>query len=231
MARGNPRILVVEDEPSQLEILSYNLNIAGYDVFDAETGEDALLILKETSIDLIILDWMLPEVSGLEVCRQIKADEQSKHIPIIMLTARGDEEDKVRGLDIGANDFVIKPYAIKELMARVRAGLRNHGANKGADVLSYGAIQMDIVRHLVTVSDIKVPLGPVEFKLLRILMEAPHRVFSRDQLLERVWQNNLNVETRTVDVHIGRLRKQLRQVSNADVIRTVRGFGYSLDLG
>jgi two-component system phosphate regulon response regulator PhoB len=231
MSIGNPKILVVEDEPSQLEILSYNLSIEGYDVYKAETGEDALLVLEETSIDLIILDWMLPEVSGLEVCRQIKSREKTKHIPIIMLTARGEEDDKVRGLDIGANDFVIKPYSIKELLARVRAGLRHHGENKGSEVLSYEALKMDIVRHLVTVSDVNVSLGPIEFKLLRILLEAPRRVFSRDQLLERVWHNNLDVETRTVDVHIGRLRKQLKQASDDDMIRTVRGFGYSLDLG
>jgi len=231
MSKGNPRVLVVEDEPSQLEILSYNLSIEGYDVYKAETGEDALLILKETNIDLIILDWMLPEISGLEVCRQIKSNELSKRIPIIMLTARGEEEDKIRGLDTGANDFVIKPYSIKELLARVRSTLRNLSDNMGVDILSYETIQMDIVRHLVSVSDVKVSLGPIEFKLLRILLEAPRRVFSRDQLLERVWHNNLDVETRTVDVHIGRLRKQLRQVYNEDIIRTVRGFGYSLDQG
>ncbi len=230
MSSGKPKILVVEDEPAQLEILSYNLSNEGYDVYKAETGEDAFLVLQETEVDLIILDWMLPEISGLEVCRQIKRGEKSKQIPIIMLTARGEEEDKVRGLDIGADDFVVKPYSIMELLARVRAGLRHTLSNKSVDVLSYEMLHMDIVRHLVTVSEIKVALGPIEFKLLRVLMEAPCRVFSRDQLLDRVWQNNLDVETRTVDVHIGRLRKQLKLASNVDIVRTVRGFGYSLDL-
>lgn len=230
MSTGKPKILVVEDEPAQLEILSYNLSSEGYDIYKAEAGEEAFLILQETEIDLIILDWMLPKISGLEVCRQIKRGEKSKHIPIIMLTARGEEEDKVRGLDIGADDFVVKPYSIKELLARVRAGLRHNQSNKSVDVLSYEMLHMDIVRHLVTVSDMKVALGPIEFKLLRILLEAPCRVFSRDQFLERVWHNKLDVESRTVDVHIGRLRKQLKLASNVDIVRTVRGFGYSLDL-
>ena len=230
MSSGKPKILVVEDEPAQLEILSYNLSSEGYDIYKAEAGEEAFLILQETEIDLIILDWMLPKISGLEVCRQIKRGEKSKHIPIIMLTARGEEEDKVRGLDIGADDFVVKPYSIKELLARVRAGLRHNQSNKSVDVLSYEMLHMDIVRHLVTVSDMKVALGPIEFKLLRILLEAPCRVFSRDQFLERVWHNKLDVESRTVDVHIGRLRKQLKLASNVDIVRTVRGFGYSLDL-
>lgn len=229
MNQGSPRILVVEDEPSQSEVLSYNLNIEGYDVFNAETGEEALLVLEETEIDLIILDWMLPEISGLEVCRQIKLNEHHKRIPIIMLTARGEEEDKVRGLNLGASDFVTKPYSTKELIARVRSNLRDH-SQKNIDILTYDTLRMDIFAHLVTVSDAKVSLGPIEFKLLRILLENPKKVLSRDQLLARVWLNNLNVETRTVDVHIGRLRKQLREVSNVDFIRTVRGFGYSLDL-
>ena len=229
MNQGSPRILVVEDEPSQSEVLSYNLNIEGYDVFNAETGEEALLILEETEIDLIILDWMLPEISGLEVCRQIKSNERHKRIPIIMLTARGEEEDKVRGLNLGASDFVTKPYSTKELLARVRSSLRDH-SDINIDTLTYHSLRMDVVAHLVTVSDVKVSLGPIEFKLLRILLENPKKVFSRDQLLARVWHNNLNVETRTVDVHIGRLRKQLGEMSSVDFIRTVRGFGYSLDL-
>ena len=229
MGQGIPRILVVEDEPSQVEVLLYNLSIEGFDVANVETGEEALLVLEETDFDLIILDWMLPEISGLEVCRRIKSNEHNKRIPIIMLTARGEEEDKVRGLNLGASDFVTKPYSMRELLARVRSNLRDN-SNKNIDILSFDALRMDVVAHSVTVSDVKVALGPIEFKLLRILLENPKKVLSREQLLGRVWHNNLNVETRTVDVHIGRLRKQLREVSNVNFIRTVRGFGYSLEL-
>jgi len=229
MASGTPTILVVEDEPSQLELLSYNLTVEGYDVLKAETGEEGMLLLSENQVDLIILDWMLPEVSGLEVCRQVKTGKTTRDIPVIMLTARGEEDDKVRGLDMGADDFIVKPYSVKEMLARVRAGLRSTKNAKGADVLTYNAVKMDNVRHVVTVEDKNVPLGPLEFKLLRVLIESPGRVFSRDQLLERVWESNLEVETRTVDVHIGRLRKQLNAASSSAFIRTVRGFGYSLD--
>ncbi|PIB23472.1 phosphate regulon transcriptional regulatory protein PhoB [Amylibacter kogurei] len=229
MSIDGPKVLIVEDEPSQLELLSYNLDVEGYNVFKAETGEQGLLILEETEIDIILLDWMLPQASGLEVCRQIKRNKATKSIPVIMLTARGEEEDKVRGLDTGADDYIVKPYSIKELLARVRAGLRSRDGGKGVDVLSYENLSMDLTRHGVTVEDHNVHLGPLEFKLLRVLLEAPGRVFSRDQLLERVWANSLEVETRTVDVHIGRLRKQLNAACNDDYIRTVRGFGYSLD--
>tara|TARA_R110002096_G_C14651220_1_gene726479 strand:- start:106 stop:801 length:696 start_codon:yes stop_codon:yes gene_type:complete len=229
MITGNPKILIFEDEPSQLELLSYNLGVEGYAVLKAETGEEGLLILQEEPIDLILLDWMLPQISGLEVCRQIKRNKETKNIPVIMLTARGEEDDKVRGLDTGADDFIVKPYSIRELLARVRSGLRSSYSNKSTNVLNYGTLHMDILRHIVSVGDVKIPLGPIEYKLLRVLLEAPGRVFSREQLLERVWENSLDVETRTVDVHIGRLRKQLKSVSKADPIRTVRGFGYSLD--
>ena len=229
MTIGGPKVLIVEDEPSQLELLSYNLVVEGYDVYKAETGEDGLLILQEVEIDLILLDWMLPQTSGLEICRQIKRGKFTKSIPIIMLTARGEEDDKVRGLDTGANDYIVKPYSIKELLARVRAGLRNAKGGLGVNLLTYEQITMDLTRHMVSIGDKTIHLGPLEFKLLRILIEAPARVFSRDQLLERVWSNALEVETRTVDVHIGRLRKQLNAGANDAFIRTVRGFGYSLD--
>ncbi len=229
MAQGGPKVLIVEDEPSQLELLSYNLSVDGYDVYKAETGEEGLLILSETEIDLILLDWMLPQTSGLEICRQIKRKKETKTIPVIMLTARGEEDDKIRGLDTGADDYVVKPYSIKELMARVRANLRSISSSIGTNVLSYELLSMDLTRHVVSIGSEVVHLGPLEFKLLRVLLEAPSRVFSRDQLLERVWSNSLEVETRTVDVHIGRLRKQLNAVSEEEYIRTVRGFGYSLD--
>lgn len=229
MSIGGPKVLVVEDEPSQLELLSYNLDVEGYDVYKAETGEEGLLILQEVEIDLILLDWMLPQTSGLEICRQIKRGKFTKSIPVIMLTARGEEDDKVRGLDTGADDYIVKPYSIKELLARVRAGLRGAKGGRGVNMLTYEQITMDLTRHVVSLGDKVIHLGPLEFKLLRILIEAPARVFSRDQLLERVWSNALEVETRTVDVHIGRLRKQLNAVADSEYIRTVRGFGYSLD--
>jgi len=224
-----PKILIVEDEPSQLELLSYNLNVEGYDVYKADTGEEGQLILQETEIDLILLDWMLPHTSGLEICRQIKRNKLTKNIPVIMLTARGEEDDKVRGLDTGADDYIVKPYSVKELLARVRAGLRSANGDHSVNLLTYEQITMDLIRHIVSVNGSDIHLGPLEYKLLRILIETPARVFSRDQLLERIWSNALEVETRTVDVHIGRLRKQLNAVSDVEYIRTVRGFGYSLD--
>lgn len=226
---GGPKILVVEDEASQLEMLVYNLSVEGYEVFQAETGEEGLLILEEQAIDLLVLDWMLPQTSGLEICRQVKRNKDTKHIPVIMLTARGEEDDKIRGLDTGADDYVVKPYSVRELMARVRAGLRQATGQLGADLLVYQGLSMDLIQHKVSLADTVIPLGPLEFKLLRVFMEAPGRVWSRDQLLDRVWGDNLNVDTRTVDVHIGRLRKQLTKVSDLDFVRTVRGFGYSLD--
>ncbi len=229
MSAGGPKILVVEDEASQLELLAYNLGVEGYEVFKAETGEEGLLILEEQDIDLVLLDWMLPQTSGLEVCRQVKRNKATKNIPVIMLTARGEEDDKIRGLDIGADDYVVKPYSIKELMARVRVGLRSTAGQMGADLLVYHGLSMDLVQHKVALADQVIPLGPLEFKLLRVFLEAPGRVWSRDQLLDRVWGDNLNVDTRTVDVHIGRLRKALAKVSDVDFVRTVRGFGYSLD--
>ena len=183
---GGPKILVVEDESSQLELLAYNLGVEGYTVFKAETAEEGQLILEEQSIDLMLLDWMLPQTTGLEMCRQVKRGKNTKHIPVIMLTARGEEDDKIRGLDTGADDYMVKPYSIKELMARVRVGLRSSSGQLGQDVLVYQALNMDLVQHKVSVVDVAVPLGPLEFKLLRVFMEAPGRVWSRDQLLDRV---------------------------------------------
>lgn len=230
MSTGGPKVLIVEDEPAQLELLSYNLTVEGYDVTKAENGEDGLLALEEQEFDLVLLDWMLPEISGLEVCRQIKRSKALAATPVVMLTARGEEDDKVRGLNTGADDYIVKPYSIKELLARSRAAMRRGGGEKGKDVLVYDLLSMDLTRHVVTVGDKTIHLGPLEFKLLRVFLEAPGRVFSRDQLLERVWNDSLEVETRTVDVHIGRLRKQLQSASDQHYLRTVRGFGYSLDL-
>jgi len=222
-------ILIVEDEPSQMELLSFNLNAEGYDVLKAEDGEEGLLLFKEHDIDLVLLDWMLPNISGLEVCRQMKRSKNSKDCHLIMLTARGEEEDKVRGLDMGADDYIVKPYSVKELLARVRSGIRIRSAAKGADTLNYGKIKMEINRRSVKVDNKVISIGPLEFKLLQVLLESPKRVFSRSQLLEKIWTENLEVETRTVDVHIGRLRKAIKSVSDDELVKTVRGFGYSLD--
>jgi len=222
-------ILIVEDEPSQMELLSFNLNAEGYDVLKAEDGEEGLLLFKEHDIDLVLLDWMLPNISGLEVCRQMKRSKNSKDCHLIMLTARGEEEDKVRGLDMGADDYIVKPYSVKELLARVRSGIRIRSATKGADTLNYGKIKMEINRRSVKVDNKAISIGPLEFKLLQVLLESPKRVFSRSQLLEKIWTENLEVEARTVDVHIGRLRKAIKSVSDDELVKTVRGFGYSLD--
>lgn len=229
MSIKGARILIVEDEPAQNELLSYNLSKEGYTVVSAESAEEAMMLVEESDFDLILMDWMLPNASGIEACRRIKRGKETSHIPIIMLTARGEEEDKIRGLDTGADDYVVKPYSIKELMARVRAGLRRGNASLSTDVLSYNGIKMDLQKHKVSVSNKPVNLGPLEFKLLRTFLERPGRVCTRDQLLDWVWRDSLDVDTRTVDVHIGRLRKQLAKVSDDGFIRTVRGFGYSLD--
>ncbi len=222
-------ILIVEDEPSQMELLSFNLNAEGYDVLKAEDGEKGLLLFKENNIDLVLLDWMLPNISGLEVCRQMRRSKDSSDCHLIMLTARGEEEDKIRGLDMGADDYIVKPYSIKELLARVRSGIRIRTKTKSHGLLTYGKIEMDINNRSVLIDKKSISIGPIEFKLLQILIQSPKQVFSRMQLLEKIWQNNLEVETRTVDVHIGRLRKAIKYVSNAEIIKTVRGFGYSLN--
>lgn len=222
-------ILIVEDEPSQMELLSFNLNAEGYDVLKAEDGEKGLLLFKENNIDLVLLDWMLPNISGLEVCRQMRRSKDSSDCHLIMLTARGEEEDKVRGLDMGADDYIVKPYSIKELLARVRSGIRIRTKTKSHGLLTYGKIEMDINNRSVLIDKKSISIGPIEFKLLQILIQSPKQVFSRMQLLEKIWQNNLEIETRTVDVHIGRLRKAIKYVSNAEIIKTVRGFGYSLN--
>ena len=222
-------ILIVEDEPSQMELLSFNLNAEGYDVLKAEDGEKGLLLFRENNIDLVLLDWMLPNISGLEVCRQMRRSKDSSDCHLIMLTARGEEEDKIRGLDMGADDYIVKPYSIKELLARVRSGIRIRTKTKSHGLLTYGKIEMDINNRSVLIDKKSISIGPIEFKLLQILIQSPKQVFSRMQLLEKIWQNNLEVETRTVDVHIGRLRKAIKYVSNAEIIKTVRGFGYSLN--
>ena len=231
MSKNTPSkglILIVEDEPSQMELLSFNLLAEGYEILKATSGEEGILLFKENLPDLALLDWMLPNMSGLEVCRQIKRNKE-KPCHVIMLTARGEEDDKVRGLDMGSDDYIVKPYSVKELLARVRAGLRARAVTQIGDMLSFGPIAMDLSRHSVTIADQPISVGPLEFKLLKLLLNAPKRVFSREQLLERLWPNNLDVETRTVDVHVGRLRKAIKTATDQDLIKTVRGFGYALD--
>lgn len=225
----NPVVLIVEDERPQLELLSYNIEKEGFEVLRAEEGEEALMIAEETPPDIVVLDWMLPDVSGIEVCRRLKAKQQTRQIPIIMLTARGEEADRVRGLDTGADDYVVKPYSVNELLARVRALIRRTRPGAAGEVLSHGDIALNTERHRVERDGIPVHLGPTEYRLLYVLMERPGRVMNRDQLLDLVWGRDKDVDHRTVDVHVGRLRKALRMPGKPDPIRTVRGAGYALE--
>ena len=228
MSLANPKILVVEDEPNQVELIEFNLNSEGYEVVVARDGEEALNLAEEENPDLILLDWMLPKVSGIEVCRQLRRSKMTREIPIVMLTARSEESDKIRGLDIGADDYITKPYSIKELLARVRAAKRRPSASVISDQLIVGKIVVDLQKHIVAIDGLQVNLGPTEYRLLVTLMQSPERVFSREQLLDQVWGISANVDTRTVDVHVGRLRKVIEVGANKNIIRTVRGFGYSL---
>ena len=223
-----PTILVVEDEPSQREIIRYNLEAEGFTVVQAENGDEALLQIKEAPPDLILLDWMLPGVSGIEICRQLKMTAATRAIPVIMLSARSDEVDKVRGLETGADDYVTKPYSVIELMARVKSQFRRTRPAAVGERLEYDDIVLDGETHRVTRAGEDIKLGPTEFRLLSTFMEKPGRVWSREQLLDRVWGRDIYVDTRTVDVHIGRLRKALTARGGDDPIRTVRGAGYAL---
>ena len=223
-----PLVLLVEDEPAQRAVLSYNLEAEGFEVQTADNGEDALQLIAETPPDLILLDWMMPHVSGIEVCRRLKARPETRGIPIIMLSARSEEVDKVRGLETGADDYVIKPYSVTELMARLRAHLRRSRPASSGVVLEWSDIRLDSETHRVYRADKVLKLGPTEFRLLATFMEKPGRVFSREAILDRVWGRDIYVDTRTVDVHIGRLRKSLCAHGGDDVLRTVRGAGYAL---
>ncbi|WP_102107221.1 phosphate regulon transcriptional regulator PhoB [Oceaniglobus roseus] len=228
MSADLPRVLVVEDEPAQREVLSYNLEAEGFAVSRAETGDEALILVEEDAPDIMVLDWMLPGVSGIEVCRRLKMRPETRAMPIIMLSARSEEVDRVRGLETGADDYVIKPYSVVELMARVRAQLRRTRPAAVGQQLDYDDIHLDAETHRVTRGDLPLKLGPTEFRLLSTFMEKPGRVWSREQLLDRVWGRDIYVDTRTVDVHIGRLRKALCQHGGSDPVRTVRGAGYAL---
>ncbi|GAB4354354.1 MAG: phosphate regulon transcriptional regulator PhoB [Immundisolibacter sp.] len=223
-----PYVLIAEDESAVSELLQYNLKREDYDVAIANDGEEALLMIEERAPDLLLLDWMLPKVSGIEVCRRVRSGGVNPNLPIIMLTARGEESDRIRGLDTGADDYVTKPFSTTELMARVRAVLRRIRPGLRDDKVVVGDIEIDRVEHRVTRNGKDIHLGPTEFRLLDYFMQHPGRVFSREQLLDTVWGSDVYVELRTVDVHVGRLRKALRQSGGDDPIRTVRSAGYAL---
>lgn len=225
-----PHILVVEDEDALSTLLQYNLDKEGYKVAVAADGEEALTLVSEKLPDIIVLDWMLPKISGIEVCRRLRQRPESRNVPIIMLTARGEESDRIRGLDTGADDYVVKPFAMSELSARIRAVLRRIRPGLAEDRVTIGDIVIDRVAHRVRRSGKEIHLGPTEFRLLDYLMQHPGRVFSREQLLDAVWGSDVYVEARTVDVHIGRLRKAMNRDDDVDPIRTVRSAGYSLDI-
>jgi two-component system, OmpR family, phosphate regulon response regulator PhoB len=224
-----PRILIVEDEAALVAMLRYNLEKEGYQVQEAFDGQEAMIKVSEETPDLILLDWMLPQLSGLEVCRQLRRNPATRNLPIIMLTARGEETDRVRGLDSGADDYIAKPFSPGELMARIRAVLRRIRPALADELLTCGDLVLDVAAHKVVRNGREIRLGPTEFRLLRHFLEHPGRVLSRDQLLDAVWGRDVFVEQRTVDVHIRRLRKAINGKGEADLIRTVRSAGYSLE--
>jgi two-component system phosphate regulon response regulator PhoB len=224
-----PLVLIVEDEAPLVALLRYNLEKEGFAVAEAADGEEALLQIAERRPDAVLLDWMLPLVSGIEVCRQIRRAPATRSMPVIMLTARGEEGDRVRGLNSGADDYVVKPFSLSELVARLRAVIRRAQPNADEQILRYADVTMDLVAHRVSRGGKSVHLGPTEFRLLRHFLQYPRRVFSREQLLDQVWSQDAEIELRTVDVHIRRLRKALNEVGTGDLLRTVRSVGYALD--
>jgi len=228
VSTSKPTILLVEDEPAQRAVLAYNLKSEGFDVIEAEDGEEALVMAQDSLPDLVLLDWMLPHVSGLEVCRRLKSGKATRALPVIMLSARSEELDKVRGLETGADDYMVKPYSVAELMARVRKELRRTRPASVGEELVFDDIVLDAASHRVSRAQNEIKLGPTEFRLLAAFLENQGRVLSREQLLDRVWGRDIYVDTRTVDVHIGRLRKALMQHGGVDPLRTVRGAGYAL---
>ena len=223
------RVLIIEDEESLSLLLRYNLEAEGYAVDTVPRGDEAELRLREEPPDLVVLDWMLPGLSGIELCRRIRARRETERLPVIMLTARGEEGDRVRGLATGADDYIVKPFSVPELLARVKALLRRADPGKASNLLVLGDMELDRDTHRVRRSGREVRLGPTEFRLLEHLMQSPGRVFSREQLLNRVWGNEVYIDERTVDVHIGRLRKSIDRPGEPDPIRTVRGAGYAFD--
>ncbi|MGE0740431.1 MAG: phosphate regulon transcriptional regulator PhoB [Hyphomonadaceae bacterium] len=223
-------VLVVEDEAALADLLKYNLEKEGYRVSLANDGEEALVVADEVNPDLVVLDWMLPKAPGIEVCRRLRARQDTRNTPIVMLTARTEESDRIRGLDVGADDYVTKPFSMNELLARLRAVMRRIRPGLAEDKVVCGDIEIDRAAHRVKRGERDVHLGPTEFRILDHLMQHPGRVFSREQLLDAVWGSDVYVEARTVDVHIGRLRKALMVGSETDPIRTVRSAGYAIDV-
>jgi two-component system phosphate regulon response regulator PhoB len=226
----NPHVLVVEDEEALAALLKYNLEKDGYRVSVAQDGDEALMVAAEARPDLILLDWMIPKVPGIEVCRRLRGRADARNTPIVMLTARGDEAERIRGLDIGADDYVTKPFSMSELLARLRAVLRRIRPGLAEERVVVGDILIDRAAHRVKRGGREVHLGPTEFRLLDYMVQHPGRVFSREQLLDAVWGSDVYVEARTVDVHIGRLRKSLNKDDEIDPIRTVRSAGYALNV-
>jgi len=223
-----PFVLIIEDETAISTLLEYNLQKEGFETALAEDGDEALLMAQERVPDLILLDWMLPKLSGVEVCRRLRRRDATADVPIIMLSARGEEDDRVAGLDVGADDYLVKPFSMPELFARIRALLRRTQTNALSDSIIVGALQIDTKAHRVSRAETDIHLGPTEFRLLEHFMRRPSQVFSREQLLDAVWGHDVYVEARTVDVHIGRLRKALKLADRKDPIRTVRSAGYAL---
>ena len=223
------RILIVEDEEALSQLLSYNLDKEGYETEIVTDGEEAIIAVQENEPDLIIMDWMLPSMSGIEICRHIRARAETKLIPILMLTARSEEEDRLRGFSVGADDYVTKPFSMSELTARIKAILRRASPAIASDAVIHADIELDRETRRVRRGGREVRLGPTEFRLLDVLMQRPGRVYSREQLLDRVWGQDVYVESRTVDVHVGRLRKALNRKNEKDPIRTVRATGYAFD--
>jgi two-component system phosphate regulon response regulator PhoB len=226
---STPRILIVEDEAALTLMLRYNLEAQQYLVDSVERGDEAEIKLAEQPPDLVILDWMLPGLSGIELCRRLRARPETRQLPIIILTARGEESERIRGLTTGADDYIVKPFSVPELIARVNALLRRAVPEKVSGVLAFGELQIDRERRRVSRAGRSIELGPTEYRLLEHLMQRPGRVFSRDQLLDAVWGRDKYIDDRTVDVHIGRLRKAIIQGQERDPVRTVRGAGYALD--
>jgi two-component system phosphate regulon response regulator PhoB len=225
-----PHVLVVEDEKALADLLQYNLGKEGYRVSLAADGEEALMMAQEDRPDLFVLDWMLPKAPGIEVCRRLRQRQETRNTPIVMLTARSDESERIRGLDTGADDYIVKPFSMQELLARLRAVMRRIRPALAEDKVIVGDIVIDRASHRVKRAGREIHLGPTEYRLLDHLMQHPGRVFSREQLLNAVWGSDVYVETRTVDVHVGRLRKALNEGFDADPIRTVRAAGYAIDV-
>ena len=222
-------VLLVEDEKSIITLIKYNLEKEGFKVFCAETGEEALKIIKEKTLDVVILDWMLPDFSGIEVCRQIKKDKKLKNIPVLILTAKGEPDDKIKGLEVGADDYVTKPFNNKELLLRIKSLIKRSKPSLLEETATFKNLKINRITKKVFRDNIEIKLGPIEYKLIDFFIKSPQRVYSREQLLNNVWGDNINVESRTVDVHIRRLRKAINFENKIDLIRTVRSSGYSLD--